>query len=179
MRDDRERTSTYELLPVAATAQNQTDFHDDSASELFQTNTRMSGGLPNGEDERQHLKAASKVTWEETDAPPPGSRHRYRLPSGMLLRDVKELVLLLCVLLTVIPVIMLTRYAPQLSKNLGSKACLPNGEFVFPGQASIWNVNYFFTISITLGVGSGWGYTRVKVIVRNCWRSPMLRNDTN
>lgn len=62
-------------------------------------------------------------------------------------------------------VALLANYAPTLSAALGKEACLPNGNFIFPGQASIWNPDYFFTISITVGSRSRWTYEHVKLIV--------------
>ena len=49
--------------------------------------------------------------------------------------------------------------------HLGSKACLPNGDFILPGTVNIWSPAYFFTISIIVHGASGeFTYTTVKII---------------
>ena len=68
------------------------------------------------------------------------------------------------VVFTVVPVVLLALFASRLSSTLSSTACLPNGDFVFPGQKSTWDPDLLFTISITFGTESNWSYTHVKVI---------------
>ena len=65
-------------------------------------------------------------------------------------------------LIGTIPIILLAIYAPRLAAQLSSSACLPNGNFIIPGTASIWDPNYIFTI--TIAVGGEHSYTYVKVI---------------
>ena len=67
-------------------------------------------------------------------------------------------------LLNLFPVVWSAAYAPRLSTYLGSLACLPNGNFVLPGTADIWNPDYFITVSITWGQNRQWSYTHVKII---------------
>lgn len=75
-----------------------------------------------------------------------------------------KLINLALVLLNLLPVGLLAAYAPRLSTYLGSLACLPNGNFILPGTADIWNPDYFFTVSITWGQNHQWSYTHVKII---------------
>jgi hypothetical protein len=85
-------------------------------------------------------------------------------PQWLVFHDRKEVFYLILVALNVIPIALLTAYSPRLSKDLGSMACLPNGEFILPGTANIWERDLFFTIVITLGKGSQWSYTHVRII---------------
>jgi hypothetical protein len=65
------------------------------------------------------------------------------------------------------PIILLLKYAPILSETLHSQACLPNGDFLLPPTASIWNPAYFFTISIIVSpidAYGGWTFTHAKII---------------
>jgi hypothetical protein len=100
---------------------------------------------------------------EEDSTPAPTSRQRH-FPKWAIFYDPKEAAFFILVLLNVIPVISLAVYSPKLSKDLGSVACLPNGEFILPGTANIWDKNLFFTISITTGSNSNWSYTQARII---------------
>ena len=75
--------------------------------------------------------------------------------------DMSEAIAFSLLIVAVIPIILLAAFAPRLASRLSSSSCLPNGEFVIPGTASIWNPKYIFTISIGFGSHS---YTYVKVI---------------
>ncbi|KAK4961369.1 hypothetical protein LTR10_001859 [Elasticomyces elasticus] len=96
------------------------------------------------------------------------SPKHHSLPAWLPARNRHELLRLAVVLTTLIPIVLLAVYAPRLSEALGAAACLPNGDFIFPGQASIWDPKYFFTVSITIGYASGWNYTHVKIL-DVCW----------
>ena len=136
MHDDQTETAALELLPTTSTPQN----HD-------------SGALDGDSGHRSPSKTGTspvKSLWLS-----------YTWLPG---RDGLERAVLAIVLLNAIPILVLGLCAPSLSTKLGSLACLPDGNFILPGTASIWNPEYFFTITITLGVHSQWGYTHVKII---------------
>jgi len=92
------------------------------------------------------------------------STRRRRLPKWPGFYDWEEISYLITVLLLALPIVLLVACAPRISKELNSSACLPNGEFTFPGTASIWDSNLFFAITITLGKNSSWSYVHVRVL---------------
>lgn len=85
------------------------------------------------------------------------SGQRSRLPFA----DRNEAIAFFILIVAVIPIILLAILAPRLASKLSSSSCLPNGEFIIPGTASIWNPKYIFIISMGFGSHS---YTYVKVI---------------
>lgn len=150
MRDGETDVNAIELLQTSrSVSQAQSSY---GGSE--RTDTAGDGLLPSYESDL-------KTNDSSDDTAPP----EKRWPRWMLFRGANELISFLAVVATAIPIILLLRYAPTLSHKLGSQACLPNGDFIFPGTASIWNPAYFFTISITMqGAESDWSYTHVKII---------------
>ena len=118
---------------------------------------RQSNGPAHEDDLNSSLL---KDRTEQSQEPPPRRQGLKWLP----IRDVPELLNGTLVLINSIPIVLLSTYAPRLSSYLGSLACLPNGNFILPGTASIWNPEYIFTISITVGERSNWSYTHVKLI---------------
>lgn len=153
MRDDQIDTATYELLPTPQGVH----AREDDISELLHVESQLSKNESLRRKEDDTGRAGIKNEYV-----PKGSRF---LPKWLPFKDFSELVYLLPVLLTTMPIILLAIYASTLSKALGETACLPNGNFTFPGQADIWDANLFFTISITAGRIGHWGYTKVKLIV--------------
>ena len=94
----------------------------------------------------------------------PGGKHtRYSNRSRWLpFADVSEAFAFSLLPVSVVPILLLALFAPRLASKLSSSACLPNGQFIIPGTASIWNPAYIFTITIT--VGGKHSYTYVKII---------------
>lgn len=152
MQDDDTNVNTVELLPTPRS-----------------TNTSQAQSS-HGDDERvetadDDLLPSYKRNLEKNDSSHEESPPERRWPAWMVFQHPKELIYLVAVVTTAIPIILLVRYAPTLSARLDSQACLPNGEFVLPGTASIWNPTYFFTISITMqGANYDWTYTHVKIL---------------
>lgn len=85
------------------------------------------------------------------------SRQKFWLPVA----EASETIAFCVLIVAVIPIILLAIFAPRLAARLSSSSCLPNGDFIIPGTASIWNPRYIFTISIGFGSHS---YTYVKII---------------
>ena len=90
------------------------------------------------------------------------ARARYRW--WLFFHDKYELVFLILVLVNAIPLVLLASYTPTLAKRLASYSCLPNGDFVLPGTASLWDKKLFFSIDILVSKEGGWDFTRAKVI---------------
>ena len=123
------------------------------------------GGNDDIETANDGLLRYSKDCTTSTHASQDTAPTEEKWPHWMVIRNAEELFYFFVVIVTAIPILLLATYAHTLSVRLGSKACLPNGQFVLPGTASIWNPAYFFTISITTrGAYSDWTYTRVKII---------------
>jgi uncharacterized protein (DUF779 family) len=75
--------------------------------------------------------------------------------------ETSEAIAFFVLIVALIPIILLAIFAPSLASKPSSTSCLPNGEFIIPGTASIWNPKYIFTITIRIGSHS---YTYVKII---------------
>lgn len=89
---------------------------------------------------------------------------RRPFPRWAIFHDGWEILFLLLALLHILPIACLTAFASRFSKQLGSSACLPNGEFVLPGTANLWARNLYLTLTITFGRNSSWSYTHVRII---------------
>ena len=89
---------------------------------------------------------------------------RRQFPRCAIFRDGREIVFLVPVLLHILPIACLAAFASRFSKQLGSPACLPDGEFVLPGTVNVWARHLFFTLTITFGRNSSWSYTHVRII---------------
>lgn len=51
-------------------------------------------------------------------------------------------------LVDAIPVVLVGAYTSKLAEQLASFSCLPNGDFVIPGSASLWDKKLFFTVDM-------------------------------
>lgn len=151
MRDDETDINTIELSSTSgSTHQAQNNFVGNEHTENVHDDL-----LPS------YKRNTDKNNASVPDAAPP----EERWPRWMVFQQPKELIYFLAVVATAIPIILLLRYAPTLSTQLGSYACLPNGQFMLPGTASIWSASLFFTISIVAqGRDGTLGYTHVKII---------------
>lgn len=93
------------------------------------------------------------------DTYPPAPHHWWSV-----FYDGYELFFLLLVLVNAIPLVLLAAYTPKLAARLASYSCLPNGEFVLPGTASLWDKTLFFTITVLVSKDAGWDFTHAKVV---------------
>ena len=152
MPDDDDNVITVEPIPTLgsiSTSQPPSSYGGDESIE-----SADSGLLPTY---KRHL-----TSHESSDNTVPPDK---RWPTWMVFQQPIELISFLFVLATAVPVILLLIYAPSLSEQLGSQPCLPNGDFLLPGTASIWDPAYFFTINIIVTGGSGGcTYTLAKII---------------
>lgn len=152
MRADESDINTLELLPIqdSTTASRVASGYGGEDG----IETAVHGLLPSS---KSKLKNG---VLRKDDIPPEKSWPRW-----LLFRETTELLFFHAVIATAILIILLLRYTPTLSTRLGSQACLPNGEFMLPGSASIWDPAYLFTISIVLqGTNGDWTYTHVKIL---------------
>jgi hypothetical protein len=75
-----------------------------------------------------------------------------------------EVVFLAIAFLHILPIACLAAFASRFSKQLGTFACLPGGEFILPGTANVWARHLFFTLTIAFGRNSSWSYTHVRIV---------------
>jgi hypothetical protein len=119
MTDERTKPTGYELLPVPTN-----DVPRDPGSESTWSHQGDEALDQVMTAEMRHLDVDERPLCVE--AP----RTSRRFPLWMPLRDWKEVYFIVPVVFTMIPIALLSIYAPRLSSALGSEACLPNGDFV-------------------------------------------------
>ena len=113
--------------------------------------------LETSHDDNNHSRADSTITGN-------GGADQSYSKSGIALNgrhsnrtrwlpftDMNEALAFSLLPLSIVPILLLALFAPRLASKLSRSACLPNGEFIIPGTASIWNPAYIFTITITVG----------------------------
>lgn len=97
-------------------------------------------------------------------------------------RILYNLVYVLPLIASAAPLCLLLGFSGKLSRQLQEKACSPNGDFVLPFTTSIWDAEYFFSITVpfsgpgtsgctvsygetyTLSCAASYSFSRVKVI---------------
>lgn len=152
MVDDNAESLTIELLPDSRNTQTHQGY-----------DRRLSDAVI--DPELLHDDGESVVPKQESVAfASRTKRTKKTFPKWLLVRDLWEVSFLALVLLHILPIAALAAFAPRLSTYLGSLACLPDGEFILPGAASIWDRGLFFTVTVTFGRTSSWSYTHVRII---------------